>query len=105
MTRRHLYDLHLPNSELAKFSPSDITLINKMPSTVFRAHFEVYIGKTLHLSPSREYNLWICLVWVFAAIEQLHKGNYGTYNCSDAIDYIFIDGGTFSKADIHRIDF
>lgn len=34
-------------------------------------------------------NLWLSITWMYAAIEKLHKGNYGSYNCSDAIEYVF----------------
>ena len=47
-------------------------------------------------------NLWVAIVWVYAAIEKLHRGVYGTYDCSDAIEFVFSD--KYREA-VHRIDF
>ena len=42
--RRHLYDSHLPMSEIAKFGKTDISIVNRQPSSIFRAHYEVYVS-------------------------------------------------------------
>ncbi len=34
-------------------------------------------------------NLWLAIVWMYAAIEKLHRGIYGSYDCNEAIEYIF----------------
>ena len=91
-TRPHLYDLNLTKSEISKFKRNDITMVNIQPNSIFRAHFEVYIGnnsdkvcKTL----IGNMNLWFACMWMYAAIYKLHKGKYGTFDCTDAIDFIF----------------
>ena len=50
--RRHLYDTSLPISEIAKFERKDISLVNRQPSSIFRAHFEVYIAQKLYRNPA-----------------------------------------------------
>ena len=105
--RKHLFDVNLPMSEIARFGPTDISMVNRQPSSIFRAHYEVYVSKELYRSPAvsttvfpdsliilllflqGSLNLWLAITWVYAAIEKLHKGLYGTYNCSDAVEYIF----------------
>ena len=50
--RRHLYDASLPISEIAKFDRKDISLVNRQPSSIFRAHFEVYVHQKLYRNPA-----------------------------------------------------
>ena len=50
--RRHLYDASLPISEIAKFERKDISLVNRQPSSIFRAHFEVYVAQKLYRNPA-----------------------------------------------------
>ena len=87
--RKHLYDLNLPMSEINKFDRKDISLVNRQPNSIFRAHYEVYVGRTVYRAPAGQYNLWIAMVWMYAAIEKLHKSKYGTYDCSDGMEFIF----------------
>ena len=39
---------------------------------------------------------------MYAAIEKVHKGVYGTYDCSDAINFIFSDS---MRQTVQKIDF
>lgn len=101
--RKHLYDAHLPLSEIAKFERKDISLVNRQPSSIFRAHFEVYIGQKLFRAPAVSdvlslpdsisvqgtFNLWVAIAWTYAAIEKVHRCVYGSYDCTDAVEYIF----------------
>lgn len=64
-------------------------MVNRSPNSIFRAHFEVYVGQKTYYAPVGENNLWICIVWMYAAIEKVHKAVYGTYDCNDAIEFIF----------------
>lgn len=91
-SRPHLYDFNLSRSEVAKFKRSDITMFNTQPSSIFRAHFEVYVGN----DPAKvcrtrvgSMNLWYACMWMYAAIYKLHKGKYGSFDCTDAIEFIF----------------
>lgn len=77
-------------------------MVNRQPNSIFRAHFEVYVGQKLYRAPAGSLNLWIGLVWIYSAIEKLHMGTYGSYDCSDAIDFIFSQQ---FKESVHRIDF
>lgn len=66
--RKHLYDATLPRSEIYSFHAKDISLVNRQPSSIFRAHFEVLIGQKVFYSLPGELNIWLAFVWVFAAI-------------------------------------
>ena len=50
--RRHLYDLNLPMSEIAKFERKDISFVNRQPNSIFRAHYELYVGNVLYRAPA-----------------------------------------------------
>ena len=89
--RRHFYDVSLPVSEICHFERKDISLVNRSPNSIFRAHYEVYVGQKVYWAPAGTLNLWIAIVWMYAAIEKVHKGVYGTYDCTDAIGFVFGD--------------
>ena len=97
-----MYDLNLPISEISKFKREDVSLVNRQPNSIFRAHYEVYVGQKLYRTPAGSLNLWIAIVWMYAAIQKVHKGVYGTYDCTDAINFIFGDN---LRQTIQRIDF
>ena len=86
--RPHLYDFNLTKSEKDKFRRSDISIVNTQPKSIFRAYFEIYVGNKVYRSLI-EMNLWFALLWVYAAIYKVHNGKYGTYDCTDAIEFIF----------------
>ena len=89
-SRQHLYDGNLSKSEIAKFKRTDISLVNTQPRSIFRAYFEVYVGDKRHKTIiEKNMNLWFACVWIYAAIYKLHKGKYGSYECEDAIGFIF----------------
>ena len=56
----------------------------------------------MYISPPGSLNLWIAIVWMYAAIEKVHKGFYGTYDCTDAIGFIF---GESMRSTVLKIDF
>lgn len=113
---RHLFDENMSYAEISRFRNSDVTLVNRQPKGVCRAHFETIVGQKVFKTPSVSIyfrnilstyqsvlifcfnfclqgpdNLWFALVWIYAAIGNLHKGTYGNYDCKDAIEFIFGD--------------
>jgi hypothetical protein len=79
---------------------------------MFRAHFEVIIGKKSIVCPSVSWfifnvfkgtmNLWFALMIIYAGIYKLHKGIYENYDCTQAIEFIF--EGDF-KRNLDSLDF
>ena len=87
-TRRHLYDSNLTQPDIAKFAPTDITIANTQPGHHFRAHYEVYVGSKVYRTLI-DMNLWFACMWVYAAIHKVHRGKYGSFDCKEAIEFIF----------------
>lgn len=51
--RQHLYDSNLSHSQIfSQFGNKDLSLVNRQPKQMFRAHFEVIIGKKSIVCPS-----------------------------------------------------
>ena len=40
--------MDLPLSEIGRFGPKDISLVNRSPKSIFRPHYEVYVGQSLY---------------------------------------------------------
>jgi len=49
-----------------------------------------------------EKNLWFAIMLIYAAIYKIHKGVYGSYDCTSAIQFIF--EGDF-KRNLDSLDF
>ena len=52
-------------------------MVNTQPKSIFRAHFEVYVGDKHCRTITGKLNLWFACMWIFAAIYKVHKGKYG----------------------------
>jgi len=66
-----------------------IVLVNRQPKCLFRAHFEFVVNRQSRLVPSGSLNLWYAIVMIYASIFRYHDGKYGTYDCTDAIEFVF----------------